>query len=69
MSQKDLINYPKISIIVPSFNQVKFLERTIVSIINQNYLNYEIIIIDGGSTDGSVDIIKEYQENILMKLS
>jgi glycosyltransferase involved in cell wall biosynthesis len=69
MSQKDLISYPKISIIVPSFNQVKFLERTIVSIINQNYLNYEIIIIDGGSTDGSVDIIKKYQENIFYWVS
>lgn len=55
---------PLISIVTVVFNGEKFLEETIKSIINQTYSNVECIIIDGGSTDGTVSIIKKYKDQI-----
>jgi glycosyltransferase involved in cell wall biosynthesis len=54
--------WPRISIITPSYNQGEFIEETIRSIILQNYPNLEYIIIDGGSSDNSAEIIRKYEE-------
>ena len=53
--------WPKITIVTPSYNQGQFIEETIRSILLQNYPNLEYIIIDGGSTDNSVEVIKKYE--------
>ena len=58
------MNNPKISIITVCFNAVKTIEKTIQSVINQTYNQIEYIIIDGASTDGTLDIIKKYQDRI-----
>ncbi len=54
--------WPKITIVTPSYNQGKYIEETIRSILLQNYPNLEYIIMDGGSTDESVEIIKKYEK-------
>ena len=60
---------PKISIVTPSFNQGEFLEEAIRSVVTQNYPNLEYVIVDGGSTDGSVDIITKYEKELTYWIS
>ena len=58
------MNAPRISIITPSFNQGAYIEETIRSVIEQDYPNIELIVMDGGSTDNTVDILKKYGDRI-----
>src|SRR5438067_13285438 len=55
---------PRITIVTPSYNQGEFLEQTIVSVLDQRYPNLEYIVMDGGSTDQSVEIIKRYATHL-----
>ena len=55
---------PKISIVTPSFNQGQFIEETIRSVLDQDYPNLEYLVIDGGSTDQTVDTIRKYEPHL-----
>lgn len=60
----DVQMYPKISVVVPSFNHAAYIDATLRSILDQNYANLELIIIDGGSTDETPAIIRRYADRI-----
>lgn len=51
----------KISVLTPSYNSVKYIERAIKSVLDQKYFDFEHIIVDGGSTDGTIEILKKYK--------
>ena len=55
---------PKITIIIPSFSQGEYIEKTITSLLDQNYPALELLIFDGGSTDNTINVIKKYEDRI-----
>jgi len=61
--------YPKISIVTPVFNNARFIENCVISVLNQGYPNLEYIVIDGGSTDGTAQIIEKYADQLAYYVS
>lgn len=60
----DLIKYPSISVVIPSFNQGQYIEETILSVLGQGYPELELIVLDAGSTDNTVEVIEKYSDKI-----
>ena len=55
---------PSISIVTPSLNQAEYLKETLTSVLDQGFESLEYVVVDGGSTDGSVDIVKRYADRL-----
>ena len=63
------MNNPKITVVTVCYNAVKDIEKTILSVVNQTYDNIEYIVVDGGSKDGTVNIIQKYEDRITKWIS
>src|ERR1700736_1796691 len=58
------MNWPRITVVTPSYNQARFLEALLASVVQKAYPDLEYIVMDGGSTDGSADIIRRYADKL-----
>jgi glycosyltransferase involved in cell wall biosynthesis len=66
---KSTLSLPRISVVVPSYNQATYLRATLDSLLSQNYPDLEILVMDGGSTDGSAEILREYAPHLAAAVS